>query len=192
MRLPHLQQLRELTRLCQLRAEVRCHRGDYAGATDTVIATIKAAETMQAEPGLVVQLVRVAIHSIADNTVAFVLTDERFPNEQIERIQDALIPIDRDSAGYVAMLGERAGFIHEAMYGTLDELRVENGSNQQSIRGITDRPVRELRPGDCALTLELSTDAVEACAGNYPEIWQEQQKALRGRKNQGSYSAFGL
>jgi hypothetical protein len=39
----------------------------------------------------------------------------------------------------------------------------------------TNRPMRETRPGDCALLLQLSTDAVDSCRGGYPAVWQQQK-----------------
>lgn len=175
LRLPHLNELRALMRLCLLRTAVLCHRGEYSKAADTLIATIRSAETLQGEPGIIPQLVRIAIHTAVDQAIAFVLTDEQFPVEQIERLRDELRPVDRDSAGYVAMLGERASYIYPALSLTLDELLEEIQENEPvGFTGVTTRPLREIHPGDCALTLELCTDSVDASVGEYPGIWKKQ------------------
>jgi hypothetical protein len=114
--------------------------------------------------------------------ISFVLADEAFPSEQIQRLRTELEKIDRDSASRTAMLGERAAFAYQTMFGTLDELREANQESHRSINGITDRPLREIRPGDCALLLELSSDIVDACSGEYPQLWRQQQ-ALSAREN---------
>jgi hypothetical protein len=47
---------------------------------------------------------------------------------------------------------------------------------------VADRPMREIRPGDCALLLELASDAVDACQGKYPELWRS-QRTFAARQN---------
>jgi hypothetical protein len=174
MSLDSIQQLRAVMRHCLLRSAVLLHKGDHKGAAEMLIATLHAAETMKNCPGLVQQLVRISMHAAADDAITFALADEQFPKEQIERLRDELLPIDRDSAGYVAMIGERAGFIYPAFDMTIAELSEDQGTEPPRLGVLSDRPIREIRPGDCALTLQLCTDAVEACSGTYPDLWQKQ------------------
>lgn len=174
MRLDHVQQVRPVMRLCLLRSAVLVHKGEYETAADMLMATIRAAETMRNEPGIIPQLVRVAMHQALDDAITFALTDADFPKGQIERLRDELLSIDRDSAGYVAMVGERAGLIHPAFDMTIHQLSEDYGEKPPNLAGASNRPLREIRPGDCALTLELCSDAVEACSGTYPDIWQKQ------------------
>lgn len=174
MRLDSIQQLRLVMRLCLLRAAVLIHKGDHAAATEMLIATLRAAETTKNQPGIVPQLVRVAMHSAADDAIAFALADEDFPKEQVKRLIDELSAVDRDSGSYVAMIGERAGLIHPAFGLTIHQLSADYDAQPPQVGAASNSPLREIRPGDCALTLELCSDAVEACSGTYPDIWQTQ------------------
>lgn len=171
-KLEQAQSLREVSRLCSLRAAVLVHQKEYAAATDTLLAAIRAAETLRNEPTMVSQLVRVSMHGMASQSIAFAMTDEEFPVEQIERLKAELLKIDRDSAAHTAMMGERAGMAYQSMLGTLDQL---GDVPDTSFGAAGNRPLRELRPGDCAQLLEVSTDAVEASTGKYPELWRTQQ-----------------
>lgn len=170
--LEHAQQLRSLSRLCCLRAQVLCHRGDHAGATDALVNLLLAAETLRDEPVTITQMLRNAIHTITAETVSALCADPQFPAEQLERLQEALGKVDLESAARMGALGERASTIDQIISSTPQQLgRKENGDLTLATTG----RFRDVRPGDCALLLQLATDAVESCRGDYPGIWQQQQ-----------------
>jgi hypothetical protein len=172
LKLDHAQQLRLLAGLCRLRAESLCHRGDYAAAAESLIELIRAAETLRDEPVIVTQFLRIAIHSVTASSVVYLVSDPQFPPEQLQRLQTELSKVDRESAAYTGTLGERAGSLYQIITSTPQALRRKE-TMDYTLSG--SRRFRESRPGDCALMLQLATDAVESCRGEYPAVWQQQK-----------------
>jgi hypothetical protein len=91
----------------------------------------------------------------------------RYPLDFREGINLKLEP-----AATMGALGERASTIGQIISWTPEQLgRRGNGDLTLSTTG----RFRDVRPGDCALLLQLATDAVESCRGDYPAVWQQQQ-----------------
>jgi hypothetical protein len=92
--LPFTQSLRTPSRLLRLQALVRAHEGDADGAADSLMAILKAAETLENEPFMISSLVHAAIvanglQSIRELTPCVPFSDEdlqRFSNE-VRRIR---------------------------------------------------------------------------------------------------------
>jgi hypothetical protein len=107
MLLPHAQQLRHAARLLALEAHVRAHRGDAAGAAKSIDAMFKLSGSLQREPVLISQLVRLAIASMGRQQTLRLLPAARFSDDDLARLQADLREVKPADGIRQGMLGER-------------------------------------------------------------------------------------
>jgi hypothetical protein len=99
--LPHLQQLRGAARLLLLESAVAAHRGQYDAAVESVAAMFAVARSLEQEPMLVSQLVRMALDNMARNRVQWLLSAGTLDEAQLLRLDaelarsDFQLPIQR-------------------------------------------------------------------------------------------------
>jgi hypothetical protein len=86
----HVQHLRQAARVLALDAHVRAHRGDVEGAVHSMTTIAALADSLDREPIMVSQLVRVAIESIAVNTMAELTPYLQLNDSQWQRLADSL------------------------------------------------------------------------------------------------------
>jgi len=106
--LDHVQQARQVARMLALEARVRAHRGDWPGAIRSIRDMHKLAGSLEREPCLVSQLVRIAIDGIARGTLQELMEAEELPAEELASLQELLQSIDYSEGLERAMIGERA------------------------------------------------------------------------------------
>lgn len=105
--LSHLAQIREGARLLMLEAMYKAEHGDNEGATDAVLAAIGVAHSLEKEPILMSQLVRLACLGISRDTLEQTLNRTALTDAQLTRIQQALREAE-DTDGFVrGFVGER-------------------------------------------------------------------------------------
>ncbi|MFH1264923.1 MAG: hypothetical protein ABIK89_04305, partial [Planctomycetota bacterium] len=107
MLLEYAQNLRAGARLLLLESHVLAHRGDLAGAARSIHAIFMLANSLDLEPVLVSELVRLACDSIARERIEALLPTVDFSDEDLLRLQDDLRAIDYHENLYQAMIGER-------------------------------------------------------------------------------------
>jgi hypothetical protein len=107
MPLPEIQRLRAGARLLSLEAHVRAHRGDPHGAAESIHAIFMLARSLDREPILVSQLVRLAIDSIARDLLQRLLGCVDFSDQDLARLQENLRTVDYHEGLHRAMVGER-------------------------------------------------------------------------------------
>jgi hypothetical protein len=107
MLLPHVQQLRSAARLLALEAHVRAHRGDAAGAADSLDAIFKLSGSLEREPLLISQRVRMAIATVGRQEMLKLLPAARFSDEDLARLQADLHTARNSQGTQHGMLGER-------------------------------------------------------------------------------------
>lgn len=108
MLLTHVQQLRGGARLLALESAVEAHRVRPAAAIDSILAIFAAARSLEQEPVLISQLVRMALDGMARDRAAWLLSAIELDDAQLARLEVELAA--RNYYGrpvYQALLGER-------------------------------------------------------------------------------------
>ncbi|MDY0170143.1 MAG: hypothetical protein RBS80_26600 [Thermoguttaceae bacterium] len=104
--LPHLSDLRQLTRILCAVAHVQAADGDHAGMWNTLITALRLANAVKDEPILVSQLVRIAQFNLTVDTI-HALAAAAPSDEQYAEISTLLNSYDDNSPLVAAMDGER-------------------------------------------------------------------------------------
>ncbi|HWB12076.1 MAG TPA: hypothetical protein VG826_22815 [Pirellulales bacterium] len=107
-RLPHVQQLRAAVRLLQLETAVAAHRGRLDDTTEAVLAMFAAARSLEQEPILVSQFVRMAFTGIARGRVVWLLSAGVLNDSHLKRLDTELSATDYENSFRRALLGERS------------------------------------------------------------------------------------
>lgn len=105
--LPHLSPLRNLGRLFSLRANARLAAGDTVGAASDVLTCIRLSESLEKEPLLISQLVRIAVLTIALQPVWEGLADHRWNDAQLAAFETVLRRQDFFRACATSLRGEK-------------------------------------------------------------------------------------
>jgi hypothetical protein len=108
MLLPHAQHMRAVARLLALESAVNAHRGRPHEAVDSIVGMFTAARSLEQEPILISQLVRMAIGSMARRRLAWLLSAVTLDDSQLARLDAELSATDYQHSLHRAMLGERA------------------------------------------------------------------------------------
>jgi hypothetical protein len=94
--------------LLMLEARVRAHRGDWTGAAEAIEAIHRLAGSLEYEPILVSQLVRIAVNGMGRGTLQALLPHAEWTDQEMARLQASLERIDYGPAMVRTMQGERA------------------------------------------------------------------------------------
>jgi hypothetical protein len=105
--LPGVQSIRAGARMLQLEAYVRAHRGDSAGAAESIHTGFKLARSLEREPILVSQLVYIACDGVAIEPVRTLLPHVEFSEEDLIRLQEDLRSAQYGEGMHEALVGER-------------------------------------------------------------------------------------
>ena len=108
MLLTHVQQLRVGARLLALESAVAAHRGRPDAAIDSILAIFAAARSLEQEPTIISQLVRMALDGMARDRAAWLLSAIELDDAQLARLEVELAA--RNYYGrsvHQALLGER-------------------------------------------------------------------------------------
>lgn len=105
--LPHLSELKWLSRMFTFRAHVRFAASEPAPALADILSALSLADTLKNEPRLVSQLVRQAILNISLQPIWEGLADRVWTADQIRELQTRLAAVDVLASYQFAMRGER-------------------------------------------------------------------------------------
>lgn len=106
--LPHTQALRTPSRMLRLQALVRAHEGDAHGAFDSLMAILKAAQSLENEPLLISSLVHAAIVSNGLQSIRELTPCVAFTDEELQRFQTEIRRIRSPKLLHRALAMERA------------------------------------------------------------------------------------
>lgn len=163
MLLPHVQAARGGARMLILEAHVRAHRGDAAGAADSIHTMFSLAGSLENEPILVSQLVRMAIDGMARQQIEDLLPHVEFADEDLRRWQADMRDIDYDVALRRSLMGERV--LGLTVFHDPDGLSDGGGATILSLR-LT-------RQEDLALYLRFMNRMVDAAERPWPAVRDE-------------------
>lgn len=150
------QRMRGISRILQLDAEASAHRGDDQRALQDIHDQLTLSEALRGEPTIISQLVRQAIHGIAQSLIEKLAPDLEWSNAELRGLQNRLSAMTFEHGIQRALAGETA-FILEQM-------------NQV--------PLGPLRGANQVLLLDLMDGTTEAFNHPWPEPLQRQSAAL--------------
>jgi hypothetical protein len=107
MSLPHKEKLRSGARLLALEARVRAHREDAAGAARSIHAIFRLACSIEQEPTVVSQLMRMACNSLARDQIRQLLPEVAFAEHDLSQFQEDVRSVHYWPGLRRALLGER-------------------------------------------------------------------------------------
>lgn len=178
MLLPHVQQLRSGARLLALESVVAAHGGQSDAAVDSIVAIFAAARSLEQEPVLVSQLVRMAMGGMARQRIQWLLSAATLDDGQLARLDAELAASDYQKPLRQGLLGERVtgivGFENPETLG--DEAALGRISSMGS--------------GDEAMYLKLMDEMIAAADKSGPERQEALDAAeMRLRQLVGSKAA---
>lgn len=156
MLLPHLADLRNLTRILCAAAHLQAVDGDHAAAWRTLATSLRMADGGKAEPILVSQLVRMAQFGMTAETLQTICNNTRPTAEQQATIEELLTRFDDNASLIMAMDAERVLFGEWAFNLPYSELLKTSGMVDAGTVGLS--PAMMFAPGrhrDHAAYLEI-------------------------------------
>lgn len=106
--LPNLAAFKSTARIFQLRAAARLETGNSSGALEDIRMIFRFGESIQDEPLLITQLVRIAIENIGFKTLWIGLVDHRWSDNQLVELQRVIQNRQFGPALVQSLEGERA------------------------------------------------------------------------------------
>jgi hypothetical protein len=106
--LPHLSKIKELARLEEYKALVAARAGNASEAAACVGNILGIAQTLDEEPLLISQLVRIACLSIACRTLECILNSTSLGAKDLQKLADSLATAQEKQPMVRALVGERA------------------------------------------------------------------------------------
>jgi len=107
MLLPHLAQVRSLARVLSIRAILAALNDDSEAAANMVIGIMDLADSLEKEPILISQLVRIAIYGIGLSALEQAMNRVDFSDDQLERLQKRMIEAEQNRAFVQGFIGDR-------------------------------------------------------------------------------------
>ncbi len=169
MLLPQTQEMRTSARMLALEAHVKAHQGDAEGAARAILDLVAISRSLENQPILVSQLVRVAIHGIAVDLTAQLLSCVEFSDDDLGRLQRVFRQDDFKAGISHGLAGER-------VLGT-----EAFGNPAQALGQQISTPASRLvrgRKEDLALYLKIQTDLRAAVELDYPETFAAVDQAF--------------
>lgn len=150
--LVHIQQARQLARVLSLRLHVAVANGDAATALESLELELALAATLDHEPTLIAQLVRMAVIGVAFRDLRALIGELPLAESELARLQTKVAAIDPQRSIKNGLLGERGmgfhTFHHLSQLEGLEILAGEDGTLQ--------------RPGDLKVYLGMMREMIEA------------------------------
>lgn len=105
---PDINQVRQLARLLSLRSRVAAIRGNSDRAIESVELLFALAKSLEHEPAMLPQLVRLAVLGLADGQTEFLIAKLNLEDDQLLQLQEGLAPAPLQKSMQLSLLGERA------------------------------------------------------------------------------------
>jgi hypothetical protein len=160
--LPHLHAANRAAPALQLQGLCHYHQGEMTQAADDVITLIQLAETLRQEPVIMSQAERNSYLRKARELIVYLAADQSFPEEELARIQAALIPVEFESTQVPDFLGERALGYQTYSRPFDPKLKDVRPGRQMPLPIAKGTVVLESRPGDAARFLYWWRRSIEA------------------------------
>jgi hypothetical protein len=112
-KLAHLDLLRRVFKILSLQMHCDLHAGRPEEASDRILQQLALAATLEHEPMIVSQLVRIAMIGVALKNLELLLLHSQLGDEELLRLQTTIRQIDMQAALQRALIGERAMYFTE-------------------------------------------------------------------------------
>jgi len=109
---PYLSKMRSLARIQHIRARISARNGNMAQAIDDIDTMFRMAKSMEDQPLIIHQLVRIAVMSMATKAIEDAIRYGNITEEQARRLFETAGDIDIAQAFKRAWQGERVYVIH--------------------------------------------------------------------------------
>lgn len=149
MPLLHVDQLRPAARLLALESVVAAHRGQNDAAIESIAAMFATANTLEHEPILVSQLVRMALDGMARAQVQWLLSSVELDDGQLRRLDALLAASEFHHPVRRALAGERA-------------LTIQTFDNPASLGDYGDVSLRLTPTSDEIACLQIMSEMIAA------------------------------
>jgi hypothetical protein len=170
---PHVAPLRNLARVLALQFDVDLYRGRTGDAVDRILAQLALARTLETEPTLISQLVRLAVLSIARAQTQDLMRQVELEDSDLARLQDSLRQFDEEQSLKRALAGERTfAYLACVAAGLMtDDWPVISAADAIQL---VDHPPRRVH--DAAKMLEFSLRIAEAADESLASALRESQQ----------------
>jgi hypothetical protein len=162
MLLPHVQRSRIASQLLALESAVNMHHGQQDAAVESVLAMFAAARSLEQEPILISQLVRMALDGKAREQLAWLLSVTSLDDDQLARFDADLAASDYQKSLHRGLLGERAFGIQ--LFADPAKL----GPEANSVGTIPQFTLGLTRASDETLYLQIMAQAIGAADNTGP------------------------
>lgn len=178
MQMEHFSMLRPAARLLALKAHVCAHRGDAAGCARAIHAIFRLAGSLQREPMMISQLVRISLDHVAADLLRKLLPHVDFSDEDLQLLRADLRQPDYREAVRLALTGERV-------------LGIQAIRNPASMDDPDDNSARlfMMRGDDLSFYLQHMGRTIAALEKPWPQARRETAEAhqeLSSKAHQGS------
>lgn len=180
--LEHVQGLRQASRTLSLEFHVHLHRGRPSRAIDSILAQLAMAQTLEGDPSMVSQLVRVAIGREALKLMQRGMIEVNWSAADLTRLQTGLRDFQFPSALKDALMGERASAF-TACYDPLKMAGPKSNPTPEEVEVMLTR--RPQRVADAAKILEIHRGLIESSEQPIS------QSIIAGQKMQAEVDALG-
>jgi len=155
----HVQGLRQAFRVLSLEFHVHLHRGRPSQAIDSILAQLATAQTMEGDPSLVSQLVRIAIGREALKLIPRGMKEASWSDADLIRLQVGLREFRFDSGLKDALLGERASAF-TACFDPVKMTAEKSNPTREEVRAMLSRSPQ--RVADAGKILEIHRGLIES------------------------------
>lgn len=160
MPIPYVQQLRSGARMLQLEALTRAHRGDAHGAALSLRTMWRLGESLENDPLLISQLVRIAIDGMMTGQLETLMATMEFSDDDLRAIQAELRGADFSDGLRRSLRGERALGFHA----------IQHYDQAEASLGVKPTPLASpLLRMESAFYLEQMAKVIEAADAPLPQ-----------------------
>ena len=157
--------IRHCARCLALEAMVRAHRGDAPGAAASLRTCYALSRSLENEPLLVSQLVRIAVCGVASSQLKELLPATRFSDDDLAQLQDDLLATDFHEGWRLAVLGER-------VFG----IQIFDDPSALGMGSARTLAARAVRNGDLVRYLSLMEEYLDAVQQPWPDALKDTQQ----------------
>ena len=158
---PHLGDIREGARILHLEAVLHAENDEPQLAADSIAAIFGVARSLDNEPLVISQLVRIACRALGASSLERVVNRTQLTDEQLADLGNILDNYDRSVGLSLALAGERCVMTDFLKDPLTHDLSIHTGSSLPTPMIFLYKPVG-LADADALLYVDLMTDYMEA------------------------------
>lgn len=175
MLMPHLSPLRRTSQWLSLRSAYELDGGNAEPAIGAIIDSLRLSRTLESEPTLISQLVRLAMLRTALNSVERLVAFHSLTQEQAGKLRVELNSARPDRAMHVGMQGERCMGSEAMQAGSINFFTIHSQFNEPTFSGLAARAMMQLyrmsglADRDMAFYLRTMNTVVTVATNSIPE-----------------------